>query len=547
MLPTSPRSEDSRNSRISDVGFIDELRRRAGGTIRLDETGAHNYARGGVNVQPWLIDSVREATRVLPQGYTASVISTVDPRTKTGTVWHPSGRAIDIQIFDPQGNKVPNIGGPNTPGWSLYENMGAAAKAYAVQNYPNEKFVWGGHFNTGTPYDRMHFQSTGTSARNFTPRQIAAASETLRATTQRPPADIPNVDVASVPPGASPAAYTGSGVKQQSLSTPAPPVGDQPWQPTNAQQQDLVAGITTPPAAAAAAVGGVPAASPPTPLPRPRPASAPGGSLGDAIIAAMGPRGQGMSTYEDPTTHHQIMNPGGSGESAMGLTRDLGPLSTARVAPAPTVRAGSPAPPAARPANTPSEPVAQRPNFPDVSLAEGPTPPGAISPMQRGTVPDILAPTSTTGDMLGGMFDVKPIGQQRPLGDFKPQRAAWSPFETAPPDVLPMPVRQPVPQAPPEAAALAVPERTPPQMTPQQQADASRAFSSGGTPMNPYQPTTVSQQLNGTSPFNPEPPPGSPFASNTLLPFQQWPPVGWGGEGFAGWGGPASFDFGAFG
>ena len=363
----------------------------------------------------------------------------------------------------------------------------------------------------------------------------------------RPPGDVPNVDVANLPAGAKPAAFSQAtgGATAPAPAAPAP-VGDQPWEPTNAQQQELVAGYP-----------GAPPASPAAParngylraLPPAAPAAAPaGGGLGDAIIKAMGPRGAGMSTYEDPTTKHQIMNPGGSGESAMGLTRDLGlarPFlarsSQARPAPAPQSSAGRPAPPVVQPAVTPAGPVSREPY--NISLDEGPTPPSAIS----------SRPSPTSGDVMGGMFDVKPVEQQRPLGDFKPAqppRAAWSPFETAPPDVLPMPTR-PVSIAPPEAAALAPPPPPPPQMTPQQEADAGLAFSLGGTPMRPqYQPATVSQQMTGQSPFAP---PQPQFPSATLLPFQQWPPVGWGGgEGFGGFGGggwaaPASFDFGAFG
>jgi hypothetical protein len=148
----------------------------AGGDIRLGEAGAHGYQRGGVQTQPWLVDTVREASRSLPEGYRAEVISSVDSRG-TGTPWHPSGRAIDIQIYDPQNNKVPYLGGPNVPGWSIYENMAIAARQHQEKNYPGEKFTWGGHFNSGTPNDRMHFQSGGVSARGFTPEQMGRRSQ----------------------------------------------------------------------------------------------------------------------------------------------------------------------------------------------------------------------------------------------------------------------------------------------------------------------------------------------------------------------------------
>ncbi|MGC2044613.1 MAG: hypothetical protein WA669_12395, partial [Pseudolabrys sp.] len=150
------------------------------GSFPLTEAGAHGYERGGVKTEAWLVDTVRNASKVLPEGYHAEIISTVDPRA-TGTVWHPTGRAIDIQIYDDKGNKVPNVGPPNVPGWDVYEKMGAAARSYAQDKYPDQHLTWGGHFNTGTAYDRMHFQSGGNHARDFTPDQVAQAGEALKA------------------------------------------------------------------------------------------------------------------------------------------------------------------------------------------------------------------------------------------------------------------------------------------------------------------------------------------------------------------------------
>jgi hypothetical protein len=153
------------------------------GDVRVDERGAHGYTRGGINVQPWLIDTVRQASRTLPAGYRVEVTSTVDRRTR-GTPWHPSGRAIDVRIVDDQGRKIPNLGNPNVPGWKVYENFAAAAKAYQLQAHPDKKFTWGGHFNSGVPYDRMHMQSGGPSARNFTPQQLAAGAAALKGVQQ---------------------------------------------------------------------------------------------------------------------------------------------------------------------------------------------------------------------------------------------------------------------------------------------------------------------------------------------------------------------------
>jgi hypothetical protein len=146
----------------------------SGGDVRLGERGAHDYTRGGVKTQAWLIDTVQQATRALPPGYVAEVISTVDQRARTP--WHPSGRAIDIQIYriDENGKRIaiPNTGNRNVPGYEIYERVALAAKQYAARVYPNQTFIWGGHFNSGVPYDRMHFQSGGVSARGFTREQL---------------------------------------------------------------------------------------------------------------------------------------------------------------------------------------------------------------------------------------------------------------------------------------------------------------------------------------------------------------------------------------
>lgn len=152
-------------------------------TVAVDETGAHGYQRGGVQVQPWLVDTVRNAARVLGPEYKVNIISSVDSRDRTP--WHPSGRAIDIEIIDQRtGKAIPNVGGPNVPGWEVYEKMGAAARAYQQDKYPDQHLTWGGHFNTGVPYDRMHFQVGGDHARDFTPQQVADAGTALQTAPQ---------------------------------------------------------------------------------------------------------------------------------------------------------------------------------------------------------------------------------------------------------------------------------------------------------------------------------------------------------------------------
>ena len=145
-------------------------------------TGSGRLA--GVKTEPWLVDTVRNAARVLGPDYKVEIISSADTRDKTNTPWHPSGRAIDIQIYGPDGKAIPNEGPPNVPGWDVYEKVGAAARAYAQDKYPNQHLTWGGHFNTGTAFDRMHFQSGGNHARDFNPQQVADARTALQSAPQ---------------------------------------------------------------------------------------------------------------------------------------------------------------------------------------------------------------------------------------------------------------------------------------------------------------------------------------------------------------------------
>lgn len=670
------------------------------GTVRLGERGAHGYVRGGVSTEPWLIDSLRQATRVLPQGYRAEVISSVDPRS-TGTPWHPAGRAIDIQIYDPQGNKVPNLGDRSKPGYDVYENVAAAAKVYQQQRYPNEKFTWGGHFHSGTPYDRMHFQSGGPSAEDFPREKLVQVAQQMHQqikdaplsatpvsayTAERAPlgtqvtdrlfpgmsedqrvtASLKHNNPDYVPPDYAPVQGGGQvplprerplGPATTMAAAAAPAsvfeAGAAPLDPTTGMRTpgniDLSnrpvvknpdgtistvrsagvnidgnevllptitpegQGLTTPQAVERYKTTGenlgtfyspeaatnfataqhrkqddtysqYPASGarePPSAAPSPQNRVAPGSqaqalppSLGDAIIKALGPRGAGMSTYIDPNTRHQIINPGGSGEEAMGLTRDIGPLSRqtpARPTPAPQV-SSPPSKPAAGPVSPPPTPAAA-PAKMGLSPFEGVT----ADEAQRRPIGPAARPSAGP---VADMFNVKPAGESgAPLigGKELPSSMFAPPVIGAPGAVDeqtrlsemsadPFSLMRPTWAAPPEAGRLAAPS---PEPTPPQRQTLNLApwgSSTGGSALPLLPPSTVSEQTSGRSPFDPTPQRSdylglSPlatgrqqqpndFASTTLLPFQQWPPPGWdwggGGGGFAGWG-PASFDFGAYG
>jgi hypothetical protein len=192
---------------------------------------------------------------------------------------------------------------------------------------------------------------------------------------------------------------------------PDPTMGAAPGQ--RASVPDTLASIatTTPAAAQAPAV----AAAPTTTTTVSARARTPAATLGDRIIQAMGPRGAGRSTYIDPNTQHQILNPGGSGEEAMGITRDLGRV---------------PAPPA-----SPSRlPATARP-----TSQTGSSPAPAPEPYTRRTVPDILAPLQTTPE-TDPKFDENWM-QRRNAFD----RPELAPQRRAVPDVLAPLVNTPEP------------------------------------------------------------------------------------------------------
>ncbi len=123
---------------------------------------------GGVH--PDLVSAVEEGAKYgLPLGYSWQWISGVRTGGRAGSYHHAGmapggyGGAGDIQIFDPQGRPVPNVG--TGPGYSLYERFALAVRAIAQRR--GMPFTWGGHFRSGVPYDLMHMQYGGPSAFGF--------------------------------------------------------------------------------------------------------------------------------------------------------------------------------------------------------------------------------------------------------------------------------------------------------------------------------------------------------------------------------------------
>jgi hypothetical protein len=120
-------------------------------------------------LHPELLDIVTEASRSLPEGYTAKIESGVGSRPGGSRSYHPGGNAADVRIYGPDGKAVGGPGGwyqdPRT--FRLYEQFAQAGKKYQMEKYPNSPgFAWGGYFQNKGPgsygfADSMHMQRGG--------------------------------------------------------------------------------------------------------------------------------------------------------------------------------------------------------------------------------------------------------------------------------------------------------------------------------------------------------------------------------------------------
>lgn len=130
-----------------------------GSQIGLGGRAAKTGLKG---VDPRLTDVVSSAAGYLPEGYTAKIISAVregDPR------FHGQGKALDIEIADPKGNKLGNY--QDASAFRAYEKFAQNARKLQMERYPDleKSFRWGGYF--GGPkgkygaLDTMHFDLGG--------------------------------------------------------------------------------------------------------------------------------------------------------------------------------------------------------------------------------------------------------------------------------------------------------------------------------------------------------------------------------------------------
>lgn len=108
------------------------------------------------------------APGILPPGYQVHVLRGDTPGARVagtgGVSQHALGRAIDVQIIDPQGRKIPNTGEDTT---GLYGKLATAMWGAAPPDMQG-KMAWGGNFTTGPqngPRDLMHFDLGGDRGR----------------------------------------------------------------------------------------------------------------------------------------------------------------------------------------------------------------------------------------------------------------------------------------------------------------------------------------------------------------------------------------------
>jgi hypothetical protein len=170
------RQDQNQNPVEQFFGGVDKFGRQIGATITggvnqllngspkmISPAGQYNKQR----LDPRLTDTLTQASKGLPEGYTAQLVSGYregDPRL------HGRGLATDIQIYDPQGRPVSNYQNANS--FRLYEKFAHDARLAQQHLYPelSDNFRWGGYFSGGKEgtkggrygaADLMHFDLGG--------------------------------------------------------------------------------------------------------------------------------------------------------------------------------------------------------------------------------------------------------------------------------------------------------------------------------------------------------------------------------------------------
>jgi hypothetical protein len=283
--------------------------------------------------------------------------------------WHPDGKEMYVQQAESgdrderiaahrTGNQPGNYdpsgaGGPVATSSLPNVNYATPRRTPAEQQSYNElQKYYGGRYQPPGVVDTVNAE--GQPLRD----QVPLPPTRPAGAPPRPGAEPP---ASAAPVAAAPAAKPSTGDLLAGTATPNASAPGSAWQPTNAEQEFITAGAPsqpTPdgrPAPPAPAVAAAPKTTTTISASAAKPAP-PAGTLGAQIIKAMGPRGQDRSSYIDPNTGHEILNPPArSGEEGMGITRDLGlprsPPAQPRSAAAPSnnPRASGPPSPGAPP------------------------------------------------------------------------------------------------------------------------------------------------------------------------------------------------------
>jgi hypothetical protein len=134
-------------------------------------TGDPKMRGSSAGIRGDLYNVIKEASKSLPEGYYAQILSGKEARPRGGE--HPKGNAGDVKIYGPDGKPVGGDGGwyQNAKTFRLYEQFAQNAKAAEQKLYPgSNQFQWGGYFANGyggkgkMPYgtaDLMHMQWGG--------------------------------------------------------------------------------------------------------------------------------------------------------------------------------------------------------------------------------------------------------------------------------------------------------------------------------------------------------------------------------------------------
>lgn len=134
----------------------------------------------GVQMDPRILSVMQNAAQAFKAatGNQVELFSGVQDRS-TGTVNHPGGWAVDVQLYNDKGERLPNgpaqadaMGVPLGKNFRTYEAFAQTAKDIQMRQYPelNSLFRWGGYFQAGVnPTDLMHFDITPNSALGLPP------------------------------------------------------------------------------------------------------------------------------------------------------------------------------------------------------------------------------------------------------------------------------------------------------------------------------------------------------------------------------------------